>query len=53
MIFMIDGINQMKIFKSEKSYIMHLISTEEFNLRMNDVNAVFNSTAEEVVKEYL
>jgi len=50
MIFMIDGINQMKIFKSEKSYIMHLISTEEFNLRVNDVNAVFNSTAEEVVK---
>ena len=30
---------------------MHLISTEEFNLRVNDVNAVFNSTAEEVVKE--
>lgn len=51
MIFFIDGINQMKIFKSEKSYIMHLISTEEFNLRINDVNAVFNSTAEEVVKD--
>lgn len=46
--FMIDGVNQMKIFKSEKSYVMHLISFEEFNLKLNDINAVYNGPAEEV-----
>ena len=30
--FMIDGVNQMKIFKAERSYVMHLITLEEFNL---------------------
>lgn len=49
-IFMIDGINQMKIFKSEKSYVMHLISLEEFNLKLVDVNGVYNGTANEVLE---
>ena len=49
-IFMIDGVNQMKIFKSEKSYVMHLITTEEFNLKLADVSAVYNGTANEVLE---
>ena len=47
--FMIDGVNQMKIFKSEKSYTMHLITFEEFNLKLSDINSVYNGPAEEVV----
>jgi hypothetical protein len=47
--FMIDGVNQMKIFKAEKSYTMHLITLEEFNLKLNDINEVYNGPAEEIV----
>lgn len=47
--FMIDGVNQMKIFKAEKSYTMHLITFEEFNLKLSDINSVYNGPAEEVV----
>ena len=50
MTFMIDGINQMKIFKSEKQYVMHLISEEEFSLKLSDINAVFNGTANDVME---
>lgn len=50
MIFMIDGINQMKIFKSEKSYVMHLITTEEYNLKLLDISAVYGGTANNVVE---
>ena len=50
MTFMIDGINQMQIFKAEKSYVMHLISQEEFSLKLTDINAVFNGTANDVME---
>ena len=50
MIFMIDGINQMKIFKNEKSYVMHLITTEEYNLKLLDISAVYGGTANNVVE---
>ena len=51
MAFMIDGINQMKIFKQEKSYVMHLITIEEFNLKLLDINAVYNGTSNDVVEQ--
>ena len=51
MIFMIDGINQMKIFKSEKSYVMHLITTEEYNLKLLDISAVYGGTANNVIEK--
>ena len=47
--FMIDGVNQMKIFKAERSYVMHLITLEEFNLKLSDINEVYNGPAEEIV----
>lgn len=50
MLFMIDGINQMKIFKAEKSYVMHLITAEEFSLKLSDINAVYNGTANDVME---
>lgn len=48
--FMVDGINQMKIFKNEKSYVMHLVSTEEYNLKLNDINAVYGGSANNIVE---
>ena len=51
MVFMIDGINQMKIFKSEKTYVMHLITTEEYNLKLLDISAVYGGTANNVIEK--
>lgn len=50
-IFMIDGINQMKIFKSEKQYVMHLITPEEFHLKTNDINKVFSGSSHDIVSK--
>ena len=47
-IFMMDGINQMKIFKSEKQYVLHLITPEEFHLKTNDVNKVFSGSSHHI-----
>ena len=53
MIFMIDGVNQMKIFKHEKSYVMHLITTEEFNLKLMILMLYIMVLLKKLLKEYL
>jgi len=40
----------MKIFKNEKSYVMHLITTEEYNLKLSDISAVYGGTANNIVE---
>ena len=50
-LFMIDGINQMKILKNEKEYTIHLITFEEMNLRLNDVNHVYSGSSHQIVQK--
>ena len=50
-LFMIDGINQMKILKNEKEYTIHLITLEEMNLRLNDVNHVYSGNSHQILQK--
>lgn len=48
--FMMDGVGQMKINKSDKEYVIHLISPVEHSLKLSKINHVYEGPSHEIVQ---
>jgi hypothetical protein len=48
--FVMDGVNQMKINKSDKEYVIHLISPVEHSLKLTKINHVYEGPSHKIVQ---